>query len=767
MSPQHRNLPADKGYDLRRFTSGAHVPTTPMQNGRDNGAQNEGGHFIPRLGRVEKTSSSQGINPQESLRNTRNIGSTRKLQGFDFKSARRKATNLTKRNNYNTLKSNAIVPDTSISSLMCPTDRLAPDKGSLPVLQLMGPDLWAKFHEQQNEMIITKSGRCLFPCLVFEAANLDPDSIYIIRLDFEKLDPHRLRFSNSRWTPALSPKRSDDSSSDNESMVTEILAQESYTHPDLCQTGAYWMSRQISFAKVKLSNNFSISDISGGKGGSHKKGDIGDSSHLFHIKSFHRYRPRLHLILCSQQTQAMVTSETFIFDSTAFIAVTHYQNYKVNDLKKSFNPHAKGFRGTIGKPYTSLRTGSRRIRPSGYARDARRSKRFRNDTDSTGGEINWSEDENNDSGEDKSSGVSEISGRSVDDGPRKECSDAVEDDNSMEVSYKHRHPCRTDKINKSMVTISLPKDSHSEVKMSERSPGRRQAINGTIRDESSSLCAAGVTAMARNHNQVYKPAHTKLPFSATEEKSDLLNNPLIATNEFNRLQGTLAGMAPKLSNQTCGQADRQINTTPASLLQIPTQFSSIPLSTRQPSFVLDRISSPVPAVDQTNSTTIISTLATTPTLSWYEQFSFRDQASLSLPPSHPPAFDAPTKDSTYRALQPSLQQATGQNTLVPEIMNSPGSQPVPPQQQHRHQQPVQPTPPLSLLSEPFMDVEYHDMQGIHVLDDAPLPGSREADQTHLEPLLQENLCLKAFIRERYGREAEADANAVVAMQCFR
>ncbi|KAF8926159.1 hypothetical protein BGZ58_000140 [Dissophora ornata] len=686
MSPQHRNLPADKGYDLRRFTSGAHVPTTPMQNGRDNGAQNEGGHFIPRLGRVEKTSSSQGINPQESLRNTRNIGSTRKLQGFDFKSARRKATNLTKRNNYNTLKSNAIVPDTSISSLMCPTDRLAPDKGSLPVLQLMGPDLWAKFHEQQNEMIITKSGRCLFPCLVFEAANLDPDSIYIIRLDFEKLDPHRLRFSNSRWTPALSPKRSDDSSSDNESMVTEILAQESYTHPDLCQTGAYWMSRQISFAKVKLSNNFSISDISGGKGGSHKKGDIGDSSHLFHIKSFH---------------------------STAFIAVTHYQNYKVNDLKKSFNPHAKGFRGTIGKPYTSLRTGSRRIRPSGYARDARRSKRFRNDTDSTGGEINWSEDENNDSGEDKSSGVSEISGRSVDDGPRKECSDAVEDDNSMEVSYKHRHPCRTDKINKSMVTISLPKDSHSEVKMSERSPGRRQAINGTIRDESSSLCAAGVTAMARNHNQVYKPAHTKLPFSATEEKSDLLNNPLIATNEFNRLQGTLAGMAPKLSNQTCGQADRQINTTPASLLQIPTQFSSIPLSTRQPSFVLDRISSPVPAVDQTNSTTIISTLATTPTLS------------------------------------------------------CPGSQPVPPQQQHRHQQPVQPTPPLSLLSEPFMDVEYHDMQGIHVLDDAPLPGSREADQTHLEPLLQENLCLKAFIRERYGREAEADANAVVAMQCFR
>ncbi|KAF9357698.1 hypothetical protein BGX26_003276 [Mortierella sp. AD094] len=46
------------------------------------------------------------------------------------------------------------------------------------------------------------------------------------------------------------------------------------------------------------------------------------------------------------------------------------------------------------------------------------------------------------------------------------------------------------------------------------------------------------------------------------------------------------------------------------------------------------------------------------------------------------------------------------------------------------------------------------------------PFSAYSGQARLERALRENNCLKAFIREKYGRDAEADANAVVAMQCY-
>ncbi|KAF9084864.1 hypothetical protein BGX29_002309 [Mortierella sp. GBA35] len=44
-----------------------------------------------------------------------------------------------------------------------------------------------------------------------------------------------------------------------------------------------------------------------------------------------------------------------------------------------------------------------------------------------------------------------------------------------------------------------------------------------------------------------------------------------------------------------------------------------------------------------------------------------------------------------------------------------------------------------------------------------MPVAGDNLQAKLDSALRENMQLKAFIRERYGVEAEAEANAVVAM----
>ncbi|KAJ3087051.1 hypothetical protein HK102_011906 [Quaeritorhiza haematococci] len=44
---------------------------------------------------------------------------------------------------------------------------------------------------------------------------------------------------------------------------------------------------------------------------------------------------------------------TFLFKETVFVAVTHYQNEKVNSLKKNYNPHAKGFKDSTAKAVAS------------------------------------------------------------------------------------------------------------------------------------------------------------------------------------------------------------------------------------------------------------------------------------------------------------------------------------------------------------------------------------------------------------------------------
>lgn len=55
--------------------------------------------------------------------------------------------------------------------------------------------LWDKFHEQGTEMIVTKTGRRMFPTFQVRIAGLDPQATYIMMMDFVPVDDKRYRYA--------------------------------------------------------------------------------------------------------------------------------------------------------------------------------------------------------------------------------------------------------------------------------------------------------------------------------------------------------------------------------------------------------------------------------------------------------------------------------------------------------------------------------------------------------------------------------------------
>ncbi|GFU11167.1 t-box transcription factor TBX18 [Nephila pilipes] len=110
-------------------------------------------------------------------------------------------------------------------------------------MELISSELWSQFHKMQNEMIITKNGRRIFPTLKVLVKGLDPNSQYIIWIDMVPVDQLRYRYvyHSSRWIVAGSGEK--------------YKSNSIYMHPDGPSSGKYWMSHIITFDKVKLTNS--------------------------------------------------------------------------------------------------------------------------------------------------------------------------------------------------------------------------------------------------------------------------------------------------------------------------------------------------------------------------------------------------------------------------------------------------------------------------------------------------------------------------------
>ncbi|KFQ38976.1 Eomesodermin, partial [Mesitornis unicolor] len=169
-------------------------------------------------------------------------------------------------------------------------------------------------------MIITKQGRRMFPFLSFNITGLNPTAHYNVFVEVVLADPNHWRFQGGKWVTC--------GKADNNMQGNKV-----YVHPESPNTGAHWMRQEISFGKLKLTNN---------------KGANNNNAQMIVLQSLHKYQPRLHIVEVTEDGVEDLNdsskTQTFIFPETQFIAVTAYQNTDITQLKIDHNPFAKGFR---------------------------------------------------------------------------------------------------------------------------------------------------------------------------------------------------------------------------------------------------------------------------------------------------------------------------------------------------------------------------------------------------------------------------------------
>ena len=182
-------------------------------------------------------------------------------------------------------------------------------------IRLEDRDLWMRFFGKTNEMIVTRSGRNMFPVLKTSFANLEPTAIYEVVVDFIQIDNHKWKYINGEWQQGTKPD--------------PVQLKCEYKHPDSPNFGSHWMKDSISFNKIKLTNK------------PPNKGQI-------QLNSLHKYEPRIIVYKLNSNMREKIAEASF--SETQFIAVTAYQNEEITSLKIRFNPFAKAFLDVRERP---------------------------------------------------------------------------------------------------------------------------------------------------------------------------------------------------------------------------------------------------------------------------------------------------------------------------------------------------------------------------------------------------------------------------------
>ncbi|TRY82266.1 hypothetical protein DNTS_009372, partial [Danionella cerebrum] len=188
-----------------------------------------------------------------------------------------------------------------------------------------------------SEKLLHKHGR-MFPFLSFNITGLNLTAHYNVFVEVVLADPNHWRFQGGKWVTC--------GKADNNMQGNKV-----YVHPESPNTGAHWMRQEISFGKLKLTNN---------------KGANNNNTQMIVLQSLHKYQPRLHIVEVTEDGVEDVNSDSktqsFTFPENQFIAVTAYQNTDITQLKIDHNPFAKGFRDNYDSMYTAPE--SDRLTPS-------------------------------------------------------------------------------------------------------------------------------------------------------------------------------------------------------------------------------------------------------------------------------------------------------------------------------------------------------------------------------------------------------------------
>lgn len=104
-------------------------------------------------------------------------------------------------------------------------------------------NLWDQFHEHGTEMIVTKTGRRMFPTFQVRVFGLEKDANYLMVMDFAPVDDKRYRYNFHASSWAVAGK------------ADTVSPPRMHVHPDSPAKGETWMKQVISFDKLKLTNN--------------------------------------------------------------------------------------------------------------------------------------------------------------------------------------------------------------------------------------------------------------------------------------------------------------------------------------------------------------------------------------------------------------------------------------------------------------------------------------------------------------------------------
>ncbi|CAM1293165.1 T (predicted) [Pycnogonum litorale] len=186
------------------------------------------------------------------------------------------------------------------------------DDRSMPKVRLKDIELWKSFNSHNNEMIVTKNGRRMFPCIKFDVFNLDPSSMYSITMEFVQIQDVRWKYNRQTWIH-------------NGKGDQPVIGYNTVRHPESPNFGQHWTGSPVSFTQIKLTNKQHPNQF------------------MIVLNSLHRYRPRIYIdkIISSSIPPINVLVEDFV--EAEFIAVTAYQNDQITRLKIKHNPFAKAF----------------------------------------------------------------------------------------------------------------------------------------------------------------------------------------------------------------------------------------------------------------------------------------------------------------------------------------------------------------------------------------------------------------------------------------
>lgn len=82
----------------------------------------------------------------------------------------------------------------------------------------------------------------MFPALKLRVRGLQANVQYVIMLDIIPVDCYRYKYQDNRWVIAGKADQ-------------PVIGRQIHVHPDSPASGQHWMSRTLSFHKLKLTNN--------------------------------------------------------------------------------------------------------------------------------------------------------------------------------------------------------------------------------------------------------------------------------------------------------------------------------------------------------------------------------------------------------------------------------------------------------------------------------------------------------------------------------